>query len=154
MAKLKTLTKEKFTLLYDSFSIVQLAKALDVDENPIIKRANLYGLSKPYGRPYPKEKDKEFVELLKDIIIEALIADGVTDERLREKGYSDEYIKEKRIKYGYVKIISTAEKKAEALKKRIARQAAKLEKLRAKEERKRIREEKRQAKLLSKLAEK
>ena len=49
MAKLKTLTEEKFTKLYEEIPVVILSKELDIDENPIMKRAKKYGLHKKFG---------------------------------------------------------------------------------------------------------
>lgn len=113
MTKLKTLDRKKFTLLYNAMPVVTLAKELDVDENPLMNRARKYGLKKRMGRPWPTEEEKEqkakekpnpwgFRYSLKimDILIEALIFDGASDERLLEKGYPPEYIKKKRAKYG------------------------------------------------------
>lgn len=107
MAKLKTLTEEKFTKLYEEIPVVILSKELDIDENPIMKRAKKYGLHKKFGRPERKEvkfKDENswmrYSPEITDILIEALMNDGATNERLKEKGYPEDYIKEKRKIYG------------------------------------------------------
>ena len=107
MAKLKTLTEEKFTKLYEEIPVVILSKELDIDENPIMKRAKKYGLHKKFGRPERKEvkfKDENswmrYSPEITDILIEALMNDGATNERLKEKGYP-ELLKEHKLNYQF-----------------------------------------------------
>lgn len=44
MARLKSMTEEEFTMLYNALSVKQLAAALRIDENIIYKRRDKYNL--------------------------------------------------------------------------------------------------------------